>query len=125
MDLVKYEAQVVKLGPLTQEFINGGILVFFGLNAPEELVEFSILIDHTTLHQNIVPGDRLMVGAESFQILAVGEVANQNLANLGHLVVKFNGQNEPELPGDVSVPQTAVPPIEPGTVIKIIADPEK
>jgi glucitol/sorbitol PTS system EIIA component len=62
----------------------------------------------------------LWIDQESFTILAVGEVANENLANLGHLVVKFNGQTSAELPGDVNVPPVKqLPPIQPGTIVQI------
>ena len=122
MNKIKYETTVVKSGPLAQEFIESGILVFFGMNAPEELAEFSILHEHTQLHQDVVAGDLLFIDDNSYEVLAVGEVANQNLSNLGHLVVKFNGQTEPEMPGDISVPKIKeLPKIKPGTKVRIIA----
>jgi PTS system glucitol/sorbitol-specific IIA component len=122
MNRIKYETTVVKSGPLAQEFIASGILVFFGMNAPEELAEFSILHEHTQLHQDVVAGDLLFIDDASYEVLAVGEVANQNLSNLGHLVVKFNGQTEPEMPGDISVPKIKeLPKFKPGTKVRIIA----
>lgn len=122
MNATKYETKVEQIGPLAQDFIDEGILVFFGMNAPEELTEFAILHHHTQLLQPITAGDTLVIGDESIQILCVGEVANENLSNLGHFVVKFNGFTEPEMPGDISVPkQDRLPPIEPGTAIKFIS----
>ena len=52
-------------------------------------------------------------------VLAVGTVANENLRNLGHLVLKFNGLSEAEMQGDVNVPEGAIPEIVPGTEIQI------
>ncbi len=122
MNNVKYETTVVKLGPLVQDFVENGILVFFGMNAPEELADFAILHEHSQLHQAITAGDSFVIGESRFPILAVGEVANQNLANLGHFVIKFNGLTEPEMPGDISVPaQESLPDIGPGMVVKFIA----
>jgi PTS system glucitol/sorbitol-specific IIA component len=118
----KYETEVVQIGPLAQDFMDAGMLVFFGMNAPEELTEFAILHEPTTpLHNPVETGDTLMIGDTAIQILCVGEVANDNLANLGHFVVKFNGLTEPEMPGDISVPvQDSLPNIEPGMIVKII-----
>ena len=117
----KYETEVAQLGPLSQEFIAEGILVFFDMSAPEELAEFAILHEHGQLYEDFHAGDQLVIGEKALEILSVGEKANDNVAKLGHLVVKFNGQSEPEMPGDISVAKIPTPPIGPGTIIKIIA----
>lgn len=123
MSITKYETKVTKLGPVTQDFIAEGILVFFQMNVPDELAEIAILHTHDKLHQEVVAGDQLIIDDQPLTILCVGEVANQNLANLGHFVVKFNGLTEPEMPGDISVPsEIPIPPIVPGTIIKFVGE---
>jgi PTS system glucitol/sorbitol-specific IIA component len=52
-------------------------------------------------------------------VLSVGDVANVNLANLGHLILKFSGEDTARLPGDVNVEEKQIPAIEIGTEIKI------
>lgn len=123
MNHVKYELEVTRLGELVTEFLDNGIIVFFGAHAPEELTDFAVIHNGTELHEQIVPGDTVQVANEHFSVLAVGDVANQNLANLGHLVMKFNGKTEPELPGDVCVEARPLPEISVGTHIKIFANP--
>ena len=91
--MIKYTAQVTEMGPLTSEFIDAGMLVFFGADAPEELREFAILHDGTELKQDVAPGDMICIGDSCFSVLAVGEVANKNLSALGHFIVKFNGES--------------------------------
>jgi glucitol/sorbitol PTS system EIIA component len=119
--MIKYETKVTKLGPVTKDFIEEGILVFFQTNVPDELAEIAILHTHDKLHQEVVAGDKLIIDDHPLTILCVGEVANQNLANLGHFVVKFNGLTQPEMPGDISVSSDAVVPhIAPGTIVKIV-----
>lgn len=123
MPITKYETKVTKLGPVTQDFIAEGILVFFQMDVPDELAEIAILHAHDKLHQEIVAGDTLIINNQPLTILGVGEVANKNLANLGHFVVKFNGLTEPEMPGDISVPgDSPIPPIAPGTIIRIVGE---
>jgi len=118
--VVKYEARVVAIGPLVGEFTQAGILVLFRQGAPEEVADFSILHDGQDLHAPVAAGDQLWLGDESFRILAVGEVANTNLAALGHLVLKFNGQTAPELPGDVCVEARPLPAVSVGLTMKVV-----
>ncbi|MDJ0756558.1 MAG: PTS glucitol/sorbitol transporter subunit IIA [Ardenticatenaceae bacterium] len=117
---LKYEGTVTAIGPFVQEFLDHKIIVLFGLNAPEELAEFAILQDGTSLKEEIEAGDQVCIDETCFEILAVGEVANENLKNLGHLVLKFNGHHEVEMPGDVCVVDQDLPPIEVGTVFKLL-----
>ena len=116
---LKYETSVVSVGPMAIEFAAEGILVFFGEDAPEELHEFAIIHEHRPSSDDVVVGDVVEIAGVSFAVTGVGEIANENLRTLGHLVVKFNGFEETELPGEVSLAVGDVPEIGPGTQIKI------
>ena len=118
--MIKYQGKIISIGPLVDEFKQAGILVFFGKNAPEELVEFSIIHDAIELVEPLNVGDSIFLGEEQFNILSIGDVANTNLANLGHLILKFNGETEARLPGDVNVELRSVPEIKVGLEFKII-----
>jgi PTS system glucitol/sorbitol-specific IIA component len=123
MSITKYETTVTKLGPVTQDFMAEGILVFFQNTVPDELAEIAILHTHHKLQQAVVAGDKLIIDDQPLTILCVGEVANENLANLGHFVVKFNGLTQPEMPGDISVSSDVpIPHIAPGTIVKIVSE---
>lgn len=117
---MKYEVTVSSVGETAAAFAAEGILVFFGPDAPEELHEFAIITDLGRLNGTVEVGDTLIVAGSPFPVVGVGSVANENLANLGHLVVKFNGLAETELPGDVSVAAQPAPDVEPGARITII-----
>ena len=69
--------------------------------------------------QTVEPGDTVIIDGNHFRVLAVGEVANTNLKNLGHLILKFNGKNAAQLPGDVNVEEKPVPAVEVGTQFSI------
>ncbi|MCZ2112971.1 MAG: PTS glucitol/sorbitol transporter subunit IIA [Anaerolineae bacterium] len=118
-NVIKYECRVTAVGPYVSEFTDAGIIVLFGQDAPEELAEFAILHDGTTLHEELAAGDTVCVDDSCFKVLAVGEVANSNLSNLGHLVLKFNGETEVEMPGDVCVEAGDLPEVTIGTVIRV------
>ncbi len=119
--MIKYQAQITAIGPLVSEFVDAGVLVFFGQGAPDELAEFAILHDGTHLDGAICPGDHINLGGQSFHVLAVGEVANRNLSALGHIIIKFNGQTVPEMPGDVCTEAIPLPKIEVGMRFQIEA----
>jgi PTS system glucitol/sorbitol-specific IIA component len=119
--MIKFEAHVVAVGPLVSEFLDENIVVLFGQNAPVELAEFSILHDGNgkAVRKPIAPGDAVVIGDRRFTVLAVGDVANDNFKNLGHLVLKFNGEREVEMPGDVCVEREPLPAIDVGTPIRV------
>lgn len=117
----KYEMEVLRIGPMLSEFIAEGILVFFGEGAPEELEEFAIIHKHSDLTSPVEPGDRFDIDGTVMTVTAVGEVANENIANLGHVVLKANGNSEPEMPGDVCVEALPLPDITVGTIVKVFA----
>ena len=116
---VLYQSTVTEIGELVPSFIAEGILVFFGEGAPEELRTFCIM--HSVQHAEgqVRAGDHISIDGNSFPILAVGSVANDNLYNLGHLNLKANGNTEADLPGDVCIPQVELPAVKVGSKIEI------
>lgn len=116
---VLYKSTVTEIGELVPTFTAEGMLVFFGETAPEELRTFCII--HKVEHQEglIKPGDMVSIDGHEFEILSVGNVANDNLYNLGHLNLKANGNTEADMPGDVSIAQVPLPEISVGTKIEI------
>ena len=117
--MIKYQGKILSIGPLVEEFTKAGILVFFGEDAPDELLEFSIIHDAKDLKEPLAIGDTVSIDDEKFKVLAVGDVANTNLGNLGHLILKFNGDDTARLPGDVNLEEKPVPDIQVGMEIKI------
>jgi PTS system glucitol/sorbitol-specific IIA component len=118
----KFITRVTAIGDQVDEFMRHQILVLFEAGAPEELAVFSILHEPVLKGSNVEPGDVLWLGSADYRILAVGEVANQNLAALGHLVIKFNGLSDPELPGDVCVESRAAVKPSLGDEIRIVTN---
>lgn len=121
--VLKYRAVVQEIGPMVPEFLPHNILIFFGQSAPEELREVALVHDGTQLVTPLVPGDLLHFVLSSvtpnedpkslwYRVTAVGDAASNNLAELGHVVMHFDGASEAELPGAVSVePSTVFPPV--------------
>lgn len=119
VDEIKLRARVTAIGENVEEFRQAQLMVFFADGAPEELAEFSILHIAEVNLATVAPGDTLQLGAELYEVLAVGDVANENLANLGHLVVKANGLIEAEMLGDACVTAKPLPRLRVGDPIEI------
>jgi PTS system glucitol/sorbitol-specific IIA component len=45
-----------------------------------------------------VPGAELQLGELRYPVTAVGDVAEQNLRELGHITLRFDGHREAEFP---------------------------
>jgi PTS system glucitol/sorbitol-specific IIA component len=103
------QIEITSVGPLAGEFTDHGIWVLFHEHAPEEVAEFALLHRAVPPNEPLAPGQLLTIDQERYTITAVGAVANENLVNLGHLVLKANGLEQPELPGDVCVEARELP----------------
>jgi glucitol/sorbitol PTS system EIIA component len=118
---VRYQSTVTGVGELAGEFFAEGIVVLFGDDAPEELLEVAVVHAPQVTEGGLEPGDRIVLGDETLTITAVGPVANENLVDLGHLVIKRNGAQTHAQPGDVCCDEGAIPELTPGDVFRIDA----
>jgi PTS system glucitol/sorbitol-specific IIA component len=115
-----YEVEVTGLGEGVEEFLEQQLVVLFNDNAPAELAEISVIHSTAELKGEIETGDIITIDDKEFTIKAVGEVVNKNISRLGHSTLRFNGEDEAQLPGDINLENKEVPEISEGTVIKII-----
>ncbi len=121
MSEVVYSSTVTAVGALVADFREQGLLVWFGENAPEELHEFSILHKVDNHKRAPIVGDTIAINDDHFTVLAVGDVASDNLLNLGHLDLKANGLTQPEMPGDVNIEMCELPMIKVGDRLQVFA----
>jgi glucitol/sorbitol PTS system EIIA component len=118
---VRYQSTVTGVGELAGEFFAEGIVVLFGDDAPEELREVAVVHAPQITDGGLEPGDRIVLGDAALTVTAVGPVANENLVNLGHLVIKRNGATTHAQPGDVCCDKGVIPALAPGDEIRIEA----
>lgn len=111
----KYRLEVESIGKMAKELFSDGVVIFFGNNAPGELHEVSVIHTHGKLEEDIEGGDMIEIDEVNYRILCCGPVVNENLRNLGHMVLKFNGSTEIENLGDVNMERVEVPNFKVGT----------
>ncbi|RSL30123.1 PTS sorbitol transporter subunit IIA [Salibacterium salarium] len=117
-----YETTVTGLGPLVTEFISEKIIILFKGDAPAELAEYCVLHDENNLQEEIKPDDVFKINDKSFVVTGVGSAVQQNLKELGHITLKFDGKMEVDLPGTLSLEEKEVPEINNGDTLEIIRD---
>ena len=115
----KYEATVTTIGPMVKELLQQGILILFDNTAPLELQEISVLHTGGILVKDLENEDEVVLGNTIYTITAIGEVANKNLKNIGHVCLKFDARTSPELPGDINLEGDTLPLLKTGDVILI------
>jgi PTS system glucitol/sorbitol-specific IIA component len=115
----RYATTVTAVGEQVAEFVDHGLLIWFAEGAPEELHFFSVLHRPTVTTGGVRPGDTVRIDDQAFRVTAVGEVANDNMVNLGHMDLKANGDTEPPLPGDICLEKLPLPEPGPGTTLVI------
>jgi PTS system glucitol/sorbitol-specific IIA component len=114
-----YEISITAIGPLVEEFTEAGVWVFFRDDAPEELAEFALLHQSEAPLEPIAAGQVIEIDGQHYAVTAVGDVANKNIRDLGHLVLKANGATEVELPGEVCIEARPLPQPAIGTMLRV------
>ena len=79
-----YRTQVTHIGEYAADALDDNMMILFNDNAPADVA------DYCFIHPR-------------YPITAVGDVVNQNLAELGHITIRFDGGAEAEYPGTVHV----------------------
>ncbi|MBA1334100.1 MAG: hypothetical protein HPY66_1584 [Firmicutes bacterium] len=120
MEGIKYLTEVVGIGPSALEFKDEKLLVLFGENSPEELLEFSVAHRvEAGLTGEVMAGDVMVIDREEYAVTAVGDVANKTLEELGHVTLRFDGAEEAQLPGNIHLFPDRFPDIKDGARILI------
>ena len=115
----RYATTVTAVGEQVAEFVTQGLLIWFAEGCPEELHFFTVLHRPTVTTGGVRPGDLVRIDDRAFRVTAVGEVANDNMVNLGHMDLKANGDTEAPLPGDICLEQRSLTAPTPGTTLVI------
>lgn len=100
--MIVFRSIFCRIGSEIGELLKGGIAIFFGENVPSTLEPYCI-VHRVEVLNPLEVGDIIEIGSSKMIITAIGEIANKNLLELHHLVIKNNALSKAELPGDVSV----------------------
>lgn len=114
-----YQTKIVDQGSDAAMFKTENMMILFGENAPAELADYAYIIEVNPVNGPIKAGMIMTFNDIAYEVTAVGNVVDQNLANLGHITLKFDGATEAELPGTLYLEAKALPEATVGTTITI------
>lgn len=114
-----FETTVKGIGLEAELFKAEKMIILFGENAPASLADYCYNIEMNSSTAEIQPGMSLYFDAKCYLITAVGNVVGKNLDELGHITIKFDGSEAPELPGTLYVEDKELPLIAIGTKVVI------
>lgn len=103
MQNIIYQSAVSQIGEFAVDALQDGMLITFKEGAPADLADYCFIHTHGELTSDLAVGQTISVGEFVYTITAVGEVANANFRELGHITLRFDGQDSAELPGTVHV----------------------
>lgn len=99
-----WTATISHIGSDSAMMIEEGVVILFGEPVPPALADVALV--HTNSEKavrEIAPGDVITIGDATYTIDDLGELANNNLNELGHIVLYVNKTDQTVLPGAVIV----------------------
>ncbi len=99
-----YRTALTAVGPDVPDLLDGGILILFADGAPPELAEVSVLhrVAEGPSTEAPRPGAKIAVGDLTAALTAIGELAWAKIADMGHVVINFDGAATSTRPGEIS-----------------------
>jgi Phosphotransferase system sorbitol-specific component IIA len=100
---VFYQTKITDVGPEVAELIEGGVLILYAVGAPPELAEVSVLhrVQAGPTAEAPPVGSELRIGDVSAALTAIGELAWKKVADIGHVVINFDGADTAGRPGEL------------------------
>lgn len=97
-----WSTTVSHIGADASDMLEAGVVILFGEPVPPALAEVSVVhADAQPPLRDIAAGDVLTLGEQRLTLEAVGELGNDNLRQLGHIVVYVGQPDQELLPGAV------------------------
>ncbi|SUH02208.1 PTS system, glucitol/sorbitol-specific IIA component [Salmonella enterica subsp. enterica] len=118
---VIYQTTITRIGPEREGGARRTDADYVREGAPADIEEFCFIHCHGELTGALQPGARCELGQHCYPVTAVGSVAEQNLRELGHITLRFDGLREAEFPGTVHVAGPVPDDIAPGCILTFVA----
>lgn len=93
---VIYQTTITHIGACATMALEEQMLITFREGAPADIEEYCFIHNHGELAGTLQPGAELQLGEQRYPVTAVGEVAEQNLRELGHITLRFDGHRQAE-----------------------------
>lgn len=110
---------VVEIGSMVEEFKEEMFFVLFGMQAPQELRDISVIHEYEKATDGIYfqEGSKIHINGVTYTVREVGNMANANFDELGHVAVYL--KEEKILPGAIKMTPYVFPEIRVGDEIRL------
>lgn len=103
---MKYKSNIIEIGTDALDLYHGvhSLILFNDSIADEMLKEISVIHKSTDKRDiDIEVGDTIQIGDNKLSVTAVGHVALETFSNIGHVTIRFTGDDKVNLPGEIAV----------------------
>ncbi|MGQ5288194.1 PTS glucitol/sorbitol transporter subunit IIA [Pectobacterium actinidiae] len=94
-----WQAVISSVGEHAALFLAEKRLILFSDNAPKDIRDYCITHHDGELIKPLSVHHKMELFGITYSISAIGDVANKNLKELGHITLLFDGAEKAELPG--------------------------
>lgn len=115
-----YQSTITGIGEQAMDFQEENMLILFSDDAPHELAEIAVLHHSEQPVREIKKGDRICIGEDCYLVTAVGKEANYTFRTMGHCTLRFDGQEQTRMPGEIQLRGEKFPTVKIGANIEII-----
>lgn len=122
--MVNIKSKIIQIGD-EAVFDTHKILILFGEDVPEYLKDYSIIHRYTSeVTEDLVKkGGKINFGVQTYNVVDVGNIANETLTSLGHASLYFGLEEGAELlPGSILLEPEIMPDLNVGDVIEFISE---
>lgn len=120
-----YRTVITEVGPDVADLLDGGMLILFADGSPRELAEVSVLhkVAEGPTAEPPPVGAEIAIGSVRAKLTAIGDYAWNKIADIGHVVINFDGAATSGRPGEINATPVTTSELggvlEPGTTIAI------
>ncbi|ATA21144.1 MAG: PTS glucitol/sorbitol transporter subunit IIA [Gibbsiella quercinecans] len=116
-----FQTTITHIGGCARDALQDDMLITFREGAPADIEAFCFIHQHGNTTGELQVGGVMELAERRYPITAVGSVATQNLRELGHVTVRFDGEALAEFPGSIHVSGPTPADIPLGSTLKFIA----
>ena len=116
-----YQTTITQIGDFAREALTDQMLITFREGAPADIQDYCFIHQHGKTEGELHRGAYMELADVRYPVTAVGDVAMQNLRELGHITLRFDGQTAAEYPGTVHVAGPVPQAVAAGCVLKFVA----
>ncbi|CAI2124716.1 PTS glucitol/sorbitol transporter subunit IIA [Serratia ficaria] len=116
-----FHTTITQIGDCARDALQDDMLITFREGAPADIEAFCFIHRHGATTGELQTGGVMDLAQRRYAITAVGSVATQNLRELGHVTVRFDGESQAEFPGSIHVSGPTPADIPVGSTLSFIA----